>query len=488
MKFITVFSALLLGFLSAAALEVSCTPGELRGVVSNPASVSELKISGSVDASDLFFIDSEMPGLRSLDLSNAAIVAYHGTLLRGAVNYEADMIPARAFAGSPMTSVTFPTRTTILGDGAFAGSALSHVYLTPAVRADGLGVFAGCPSLVEVVTGGAVCGDYAFSACPALVSADLHGNTRLPEGMFKDCAALSTVSGAEALTSVGPKSFDGCKALASIAFGSALGYIGDRAFASSGIAVADMSGCTALRSMGSWVFTDCRALTSAFLPAALESIGKGTFADCTSLRDVKFPAIDIADYTFKDAPLAASPDIMPEGVSTVGDYALKGATGVALVNLPSSLEYLGDGAMESMTGLTDIDATALASVPETGERVWEGVNQKNVNLKVRDDLGTSFASTPQWQEFHINAISTLTSAVEAEKTLLARFEDMNLIVRSTGGQIAGIALYDVTGALLMSVRSASEEVMADTSHIGGNLFIVRVTMADGASAVFKMLR
>lgn len=490
MKSVSVFLTLLLFVgLRAAAVEVTATPGGLAALVSDPATVTELKVAGTVDASDLFFVDSEMTQLRTLDLSAATVAAYSGERLRGYTNYAAGEIPARTFAGNAMTKVVLPAAPVTLADGAFAGSGLTSLSLTPSVKATGLGVFSGCPALAEASTGGATLGTYTFAACPELTEVSLEGNTTLPEGIFEDCAALATVRGSEALVSIGAKAFDGCAALGDFTFGAALASIGDRAFASTGLTAADMTACRSLRRMGSWVFADCRSLEAAFLPSGLTAIGKGTFFDCTSLREASFSAIDIADYTFKDAPLSENAEkLIPQGVTTIGDYALKGADEVSVLKLPSTLESIGDGAMEGMTGLTLITAEELGSVPALGQDVWSGVDQHGVELRVAEEMGTSFASAPQWQDFRINAVSTAVPGTVAESSLRARFDGMSLMVRSSGTDIASVTLYDLAGNVLMTVPCGSDELVADTSHLGGNIFIVRVVLADGRDAALKMLR
>ena len=77
MKTITRFvvSAVLPSVLSlyASALELTCAPGTLSGMVAEPSAVTELVLKGQADASDLLYIGSEMPSLRRLDLSMAGV-------------------------------------------------------------------------------------------------------------------------------------------------------------------------------------------------------------------------------------------------------------------------------------------------------------------------------------------------------------------------------------------------------------------------------
>lgn len=485
------YAAVLLAFampFGAEALDVDCTAGALSSLVPGPETVTELRIRGTVDASDLFYIDSYMPALRALDIGAVTIAPYSGEVLRSHASYPAGTIPANAFAGNALTALTLPSAPTVLADGAFAGCGVLSLTLTPAVEATGSAVFAGCQALTRVVTGGAVLGSHVFAECTALADADLSGNTDVPVSAFAGCTALSDITGAVALVGIGAHAFEGCAALTSFAFGSQLETVGEFAFASSGLTVADMSASTGLGALNAWTFKNCRRLENVKLPARMSEVGQGAFFDCSVLKSVNFPAASVAEYTFKGAPLTDAAGLLPEGVVTIGDYALKDVTGVSALTLPSTLEYIGDGAMEGMTGLTQLDAQALERVPELGEAVWTGVRQQDVTLMTQPQMATVFVTAPQWQEFHIEATSTLVNGIETGKAFAGRFEGMTLRLRSQGGDITGIDIYNVSGDLLMHQPASSGDVSIDTSSLDGNIFVVVAHTADGRRAVLKLLR
>ena len=68
-----------------AATAVQVSPGTLESQLAEPDLVTDLALSGSVDARDLFFIADKMPALKSLDLTSASIEAYEGPALRSLV-------------------------------------------------------------------------------------------------------------------------------------------------------------------------------------------------------------------------------------------------------------------------------------------------------------------------------------------------------------------------------------------------------------------
>lgn len=84
-------------------------------------------------------------------------------------------------------------------------------------------------------------------------------------------------------------------------------------------------------------------LESVTLPASTESICEGAFAG-SSLRNI----------------------VIPEGVTSIGDYAFYGCTDLESVTLPSTLKELGKGAFGNCTALRSIDlsSTGLTELPE----------------------------------------------------------------------------------------------------------------------------
>lgn len=472
------------------ALDVDCTPGSLASAVADPAAVTTLRLTGTVDASDLYFVGSSMTNLHSLDLGAVTIAAYSGPAVRQRTSYPAATIPAHAFTGSPISSLTLPRVETTIGDAAFAGTALSTLTLSPAVHAQGTGVFSSCTALTEVNLGGATTGSYTFGGCTALKTVNLAGATAIGEGDYAGCTSLTTVNGTQSVASIGNRAFDGCTALKSYSFGPALRTIGYRAFAGTGLTSANMTGCSSLQSIGAWAFAGCPALAQVTLPSGLAQVGEGAFFDCTALRSANFPAAAMADYVFKDAPLTDSNNLPGANVATIGDYALKGASGVKTLTLPNSLETIGTGAMEGMTGLTTIYAENLDHVPELGDDVWQGVEQKDVTLHVDPSTGSLFAMAPQWQDFHIETMSTANPALDTPTTISiqGRFDGATLLLRTNGDALGTVSLYDTTGTMLLTTDIEASNGAIDTSSFSTNIFIVVVSSTDTSRAVLKLLR
>lgn len=465
------FTVLLIGIgstLSLHALTVDSKAGLLGSMISEPSTVSELVLTGTADASDLYFIDRSMPALRTLDMSGVVITEYIGSPLGGFSRYEAGVIPAAVFAGSALENVVLPSGCTV-GDFAFAGSALAEI---------------------DVPRGTSV-GDGAFSQCSVLEKVTVAPEVKLGHSSFRACGKLVDVYGADNIISIPAQAFEDCTALGEFDFSPSLRSIGAGAFASTSIATADLSECASLDSVGSWAFAGDTSLSSVTLPAAVK-LGEGVFFECTSLASVSFPEgmASLPAYTLKDASGLKTDFVLPAGMVSVGDYAFMGASGITSVELPATLEKIGEGAMEDMTSLESVDATALYSVPELGDNVWAGVNQKNVILTVAPSTLTAFKSADQWQEFDVQGESNLTGLdMKYSQTIRAAFDGYTLVVESTGEPIAAIALYDIAGTTLFNHSGLNVNVLGiDTSAYSAAVYIVDCTLSDGTRGTLKILR
>ena len=196
------------GTVSVSALDVETTAGSLSSQVTNPAGVTELKLSGVLNADDFKFIDESMTSLKSLDLGNVTIAATECNVPGMTNAYPANTIPANAFGGSKIESVVFPTSTFSLGDGAFAGSAIKSLTLPLSVANVGDGCFSGCTALESVTVANGTLGVGVFAGCSSLATISFSlPNTAIPANTFSNCTALSTVSGSANITSIGSRAF-----------------------------------------------------------------------------------------------------------------------------------------------------------------------------------------------------------------------------------------------------------------------------------------
>lgn len=487
MKRIYISLALALACLGAEAVTIECSPGELRNLVTEPETLSSLKINGTVDASDLFYIASEMKSLRELDMSAVTISAYSGEALNHISSYNANTIPAGVFMDAPFTTVVLPaSEGLVIGEAAFAASAVTGITVPANVGELGQAIFAACKDLKEA-TLHVSAGDYMFDACSALERVNLGNVSSIGTAAFKDCITLNEISGAANISSIGSSAFQGDVSLKGFYMGEALENIGARAFSGSGMQSAPLAQASNLRNVGDWAFEGCRDLRSASLPAGVSTVGDGCFAHCPQLASVNYQSDQIPPFVFKGTAVAGELSI-PAGVKSIGAYSLANVDGVDTLILPSSLEYIGDGAMEMMQGLKTIDVQTFTVVPELGEDVWLGVDQPSVTVKIPHDLKEGFENADQWKYFSLWPVNSINDEfVIDSRRLSAAFDGMTLLLRSQGTDISSVEIYNDGGLLLYRSAVNADNAAIDTSAMSGNIFIVKCIVDNGSTAL-KMFR
>ncbi|MDE6270030.1 MAG: leucine-rich repeat domain-containing protein [Muribaculaceae bacterium] len=452
--------------IASKALDIEISAGGLQAAVSDPAEVTSLTVKGSVDASDFDFIATHMDALRQLDLSGATVSAYNGEALQGLRYFEADVLPAMLLAGSSIEKISLPRGLKAIGDCALAGTRLTAVELPSTLQRVGSGAFAGCRELTRLVSACPVLGDGAFASCHKLALVKFTAATRLGARTFADCTALADVEGSADVTAIGDDAFAGCTALGAFDFGPALGRIGARAFSGSGLVEADMSGCSKLAAIGAAAFSRCHALKSLTVPAGCDMADASALAlNSPELVEVKM------------------------AVTEIPAYALASNTSVSHIDLPPGLEYIGDHAMAGMTGLKEINATGLNSVPELGKEVWRGVKQDEVVLTTASDLANAFRSAAQWQEFDINYSSLGVDVIGVSPTdVSARFVGPMLQVKCTGNPVATITVADVEGHILATLTPDADGMATlDTAAWATDIYLLAAT-GSNFRATLKLVR
>lgn len=473
---------------SAWALEITSAPGTLATLVgADAATATELTVKGAVDASDLFFIADEMAALTRLDLGEVVIEAYQGPALKGSETYAATTVPAMCFAGSRIADVVFPRQEgLVIGDGAFAASALTSVAVSAAKATLGEGAFAACPELASAaVAPSAKFEGYVFRDCKALQSVELLGGNALGAYDFAGCSALGAVAGTVNLTAIPEGCFQNCTSLADFEFGEKLTSIGSRAFQNT--ALASVRIASPLKSVGAWAFAGCADLVDVELPASVVTLGEGAFFECPELAHFTLPAActAIAAYLHKDNAALATLDI-PAGTTAIGEYALKGA-GVDTLTLPASLASIGTGAMADAAKLSGINARELHAVPALGNDVWEGVDQKLVTLNVDQKLLDDFRNAPQWQEFDIQSIETgIVDGPLAPGIVVRGAYTARALMIETGGDILDrVEVFDLDGRLLLSRTVGADSAVFDA--FGTDIVLVRCYL-EGHVATLKLAK
>ena len=249
------------------------------------------------------------------------------------------VIPETVIYNGKTYSVTF------IGDHAFYYcTGLTEVTIPNSVTSIGYDAFYGCTGLTEVAIGNSVTsiGSWAFRGCTGLTSVTIPNSvTSIGYDAFSGCTGLTEVTIGNSVTSIGEYAFSGCTGLTEVTIGNSVTSIGDYAF----------YGCT--------------GLTSVNIPNSVKSIDSSAFADCTGLTSIEVESGNTA-YDSRDncnAIIKTSTNtlvrgckntIIPNSVTSIGDYAFSGCTGLTEVTIPNSVTSIGSSAFRGCTGLTEV--------------------------------------------------------------------------------------------------------------------------------------
>lgn len=197
--------------ISMWAIQVQNTAGSLSSLVDD-TSITQLTITGTLDARDFKFIADRLNNLELLNMSNAQIVDYSNSkapLFLSATSYEAKAIPTTALMGKKLRSVTLPKDLKKIDIAAFAGcEQLENITLPASLEVIEPYAFSSCNKLrsITIPAGLKEMGEGAFSRCKSLKTASIAPSSPLSvaKDAFQDCSALSSVSLGANVDKIGP--------------------------------------------------------------------------------------------------------------------------------------------------------------------------------------------------------------------------------------------------------------------------------------------
>ncbi|MBR4553464.1 MAG: leucine-rich repeat domain-containing protein, partial [Bacteroidaceae bacterium] len=117
--------------------------------------------------------------------------------------------------------------------------------------------------------------------------------------------------------------------------------------------------------IGDCAFEYCSGLTSITIPNSVTSIGSGAFAYCSGLTSIKVDAGNtkydsrndcnaIIETATNTLVAGCKNTTIPNSVTSIGDVAFSGCTGLTSITIPNSVNTIGDSAFWECSGLTSI--------------------------------------------------------------------------------------------------------------------------------------
>ena len=275
--------------------------------------------------------------------------------------YSVTSIGHEAFSDcSGLTSVTIPNSVTYIGNGPFGTSAFYGCSGLTSVTVDkNNGTYDSrdnCNAIIETSTNKLIAGcknttipnsvtsigEYAFLGCSGLTSVTIPNSvTSISKNAFAACFGLTSVTIPNSVTSIGHEAFYRCSGLTSVTIPNSVSYIGEAAFKR----CSGLTSVTVDKNNGTYDSRDnCNAIIetstnklivgckNTTIPNSVTSIGDGAFGGCSGLTSVT----------------------IPNSVTSIGDGAFYDCYRLTSVTIPNSVTSIGDRAFYNCSGLTSV--------------------------------------------------------------------------------------------------------------------------------------
>ena len=206
------------------------------------ATVTDLVLSGTIDARDFVTIRDKMIRVKRIDLSNAYISYYMGTdgTTPFNIQYPPNAIPVNAFinnnvAKTSLVSIILPNSVTTIGVCAFYEcKGLIGIRLPKSVTNIGDGAFQGCSGLsgrLIIPDSVILIKNCAFQGCKSLTGVSIPNSvSSIGDQAFGGCSGLTSLTIPHSVTSIGNSAFAVCSGLTNLSIPYSVTYIGTQAF------------------------------------------------------------------------------------------------------------------------------------------------------------------------------------------------------------------------------------------------------------------
>lgn len=293
-------------------------------------------------------------------ISIPCTVVYNGT------TYSVTGIGYEAFRDcSGLTSIEIPNSVTIIGEGAFSNcSGLTSIRIPNSVTSIRGRVFSHCTGLTSIEIPNSVTSIEiaAFSYCSGLTSIAIPNSvTSIGYHAFEYCSGLTSIEIPSSVTSIGNYAFSYCSGLTSLVVDAGNAYYDSR------------NNCNAIIETSSNVLsTGCK---NTVIPNSISSIGDYAFEGCTDLTSIEIPnsVTSIGDDAFYCSGLTSIE--IPNSVTSIGKSVFNGCSSLTSIKIPNSVTGIGESAFSYCSSLNSIEIPN--SVTSIGDYAFSGCSGLN---------------------------------------------------------------------------------------------------------------
>ena len=272
--------------------------------------------------------------------------------------------------------------------------------------------------------------------------------TSINNDVFRNCADLTSITIPNSVTSIGYQAFANCSKLTSITIPNSVTSIGFGAFTNcskltsliveSGNTKYDSrDNCNAIiETASNKLIAGCK---NTIIPNSVTSIGERAFAGCSGLTSITIPnsVTSIGEYAFSGCSGLTSVTI-PNSVTSIVNYAFQGWSGLTSITIPNNVTSIGNYAFSGCSGLTSV--TIPNSVTSIGSSAFGGCS--GLTSIVVESGNTKYDSRN-----NCNAIIETAS-----NTLL--WGCKNTVIPNSVTSIGSSAFYDCSGLTSVTIPNS----------------------------------
>ena len=440
------------------------TAGTLNTLLTSTeaTTVTDLTISGNIDARDFKFMRDNMTALISLDLSGVGIVSYSGAegTTSSAITYPANEIPQRGlYNKNGLKTITLPISLTSIGDMAFAScSGLSGITFPASLVTVGQSAFSNCSGLK---------GDLVFP----------NSVTDIGASAFYQCSSLDgNLSLSSSLKTIGSSAFSYCTKLkGNLVIPNSVTAMGESSFKNCYGFTGTLTLSNSLTEISTATFANCSALSgSLVIPGFVTVIGADAFSSCEKLSgSLTFPnsVTTIGEGAFHWCYGLSGTLTIPNSVTSIGAAAFQYCSYIEELYLSKNISTIPQSTFGGFYALNIVKATNPFP-PAITSTTFFGVPYSTCTLYVPIGKKAVYKAASYWSNFQIVSEMDFTAATS---NAVNNKND----VYTTNGQLivecsqsdALIQIYSVTGQLIKVLQCQEGKLTIDLPN---SMYIIRL--------------